>query len=285
MSTIDPAEARRRRAGQGPGRERLARRASVCHVAGFAGAVVLGLGAALLVDTLRSGVIMPAGSYDELVLWLLPLSLFGGLSGPLLLTYASDLERRSRGRMHASGMAPFLGVGAVTLGVVVAVVALWSRPPAVGHTPDPFTDDAPADWGFGSWLLYTAQWWLPALLVTATVALLLQWRQSERRAATAATTRDRLLATGARTTGVVTDVRVLISTDSEGSRSVSGAIGTVRFRGAGVDRWVERRTRDASTVVVGAPVEVLYDPADAGAEEAIFVAFVRDPAPSEWIPA
>ncbi|MFT4124179.1 MAG: hypothetical protein QM635_10135 [Microbacteriaceae bacterium] len=285
MSTVDPAEARRQRAGDGPGRARLARRARWCYLAGTAAAVLLGIGAALLFDTLRSENIMPLDYIDWFSLYAMPGPLVVGIAGPILLAHASDLERRSRGRMHGSGPALFLGVAAVTAGVVIAVLAWWSRPTVVGLTPDPFDDSASTQWGFGSWLLYTASWWLPALLAVVAVIFLLAWRTAERRAAAAVALRDSLLVHGARTTGMVVDARVLISTSSEGQTSVSGAIGTVRYLGGGVDRWVERRTRDAATVVTGAPAEVLYDPADPGNEDRIFVAFVRDPAPSEWIPA
>ena len=65
MSTVDPAEARRRRNGDGPGRERLARRAVGCYLAGAVASVILGVGVALLFDTLRSSTIMPID--DELL--------------------------------------------------------------------------------------------------------------------------------------------------------------------------------------------------------------------------
>ncbi|MFT4286145.1 hypothetical protein [Nocardioides sp.] len=285
MSTVDPVEARRQRAGDGAGRARLARRARWCYLLGTAASVLLGIGMALLFDTVRSVTIMPVDYFPRSIMYALPGSIMGGFVGPVLLVHASELERRSRGRMHGSGLAAFLGFAAVTVGVVIAVLAWWSRPAVVGRTPDSFGDSAPAQWGFGSWLLYTASWWLPALFAVVAVIFLLAWRTAERRAAAAVALRDSLLVHGARTTGMVVDVRVLISTSSEGDRSVSGAIGTVRYVGGGVDRWVERRTRDAATVVTGAPAEVLYDPADPGNEERIFVAFVRDPAPSEWIPA
>ncbi|MFT4230623.1 MAG: hypothetical protein QM602_10055 [Microbacterium sp.] len=285
MSTVDPAEARRQRAGDGPGRARLARRARWCYLAGTAASVVLGIGVALLFDTLRSQNIMPLDDIDWFSIYTPPGWMIVGLAGPILLAHASDLERRSLGRMHGSGLTLLLGFAAVTVGVVIAVLAWWSRPAVVGLTPDPFDDSAPTQWGFGSWLLYTASWWLPALPAVVTVIFLLAWRTAERRAAAAAASRDFLLAHGARTTGRVVDARVLISTSDQGQRSVSGAIGTVRYLGGGVDRWVERRTADAATVVTGAPAEVLYDPADPGDEDRIFVAFVRDPAPSEWIAA
>ncbi|MFT4085347.1 MAG: hypothetical protein QM638_22430 [Nocardioides sp.] len=285
MSTVDPSEVRRQKAGSGPGRERMARRALGCYLAGAATSVVLGTGVALLFDTLRSETIMPLDAHRTSHLYPLPGALVIGVAGLFLLGYASELDRRSRGRMHGSGLAPFLGSASLTAGVVIAILAWWSRPAVVGRTPDPFGDEPSADWGGGSWLLYTSWWWLPALLAMVSVAALLAWRRAEGRAAAAAALRDLLLAHGARTTGVVTDARVLISTSGEGGRQVAGAIGTVRFTAGGVERWVERRTRDASAVVAGAPAEVLYDPADPAAEQRIFVAFVRDPALSEWIPA
>ena len=248
MSTVDPAEARRRRNGDGPGRERLARRAVGCYLAGAVASVILGVGVALLFDTLRSSTIMPIDDEPAAIFWV-PGTLVVGIAGAFLLGYASELARRSRGRMESSGLGLFLGIAAVTVGVVIAVLAWWSRPPTVGRTPDPFGDE-PRDWGFGSWLLYTASWWLPVLLALVAVACLLAWRRTEARVAASAALRDSLLVHGARTTGVVTDARVLISTNGEGNRSVSGAIGTVRFTAGGVDRWVERRTRAAASSAI-----------------------------------
>ena len=74
---------RRRRNGDGPGRERLARRAVGCYLAGAVASVILGVGVALLFDTLRSSTIMPIDDEPAAIFWV-PGTLVVGIAGAFL---------------------------------------------------------------------------------------------------------------------------------------------------------------------------------------------------------
>lgn len=283
MSVIDPSKARQARLDDSSPRTRTDM--IVGYAIGVPLAVLGGVGAAALFATLRESFVLGDGAETEAAgLWLVPVGVFGGLiGGGVALTFAGNRERRLRARATPS-LAPFtLGLAGTAAGVVLGTM-LWRQPAEPGSNVDYF--HGVSTWGFGSWLLYTATWWFPALFILGALAALFAWRRSEQRNARLTAERDRLLRQGSCVIGTVTDVRVHYSTDDTGSQRVSGATGVVRYLDSdGVERWVTRTSLDASHVADGAQARVLFDPLAPGDGDRIFVAFQREPALTDWIAA
>lgn len=204
-----------------------------------------------------------------------------GLFGLLLaVTLTGAAVRRYQGRPTGPAFPAVAALAACTAGTGVSARG-WLPPLAVGTAVDPvFHHDE--TWGFGAWLMYYADRWVPALLLAVTVLALVNAIQVARRYAEVARTRERLLAHGRRVPADVVEVKLHLGGDESGTRVV-GATVTVSFSDlAGVRHWVTRKTRD-TTVTTGA--EVLFDPARPDDEKSVFVALRRHPALSDWLPA
>ncbi|GLF93900.1 DUF3592 domain-containing protein [Streptomyces yaizuensis] len=208
MSTVDPAAGRRRRAPlQDSGRPP----AGVRTVLGL---VVYGGLWTLFGTALADLASHPVGSLyladgteppndTPGLLWaffaaLLAGSLTGvGLRGPLLERLGPTLQSALSSTVVNTGIA---------VGIVLGARSLWRRPPETGRFADP-AGGAGEAWGAGPWAAWTAQYWVPAVLLFLVVLRIwvsLGYEHAERRRV--ARTRT-VCATGVRTRGVVTVAR------------------------------------------------------------------------------
>lgn len=278
MSTTDPARQRRARLDQQRGRFAMV-------YVGYALTIVLayvgGLGVMSLVGLMRESMLLP-GSSDDDSPWLVMTMVLAFVAAIVAVTTARR-DKVARARVLASRLPGLVGWVAFTVATFVGE-SRWRDPAVVGESPG-FFDEDPADpWGFDSWFLYRLDL-LPYLSVAITLLVAWWWWRTEQREGQLSADRDRLLASGRQVTGTITEAKIHHSTDDSGSRRVTGATATVRFADAsGVDRWVTRRTSDASGIAPGFPAQVLFDPMAPGDLERIFVAFLPDPDPSDWIP-
>lgn len=192
--------------------------------------------------------------------------------------------RRYLGGEHPWPLPAPVGVVAVTLGFSAATLT-WLAPLKVGTQVDPTFGHDQA-WGWGSWIAYRMDLWIPLLLALASFTVIRWAVQTVRARVLARRERDRLLVEGVRVPGDLVDVRVQVSSDGDGSSRVIGATVTVRYLDhAHQQRWVERFTPDAALQVGPGGAVVLYDRDQPGADQLIFVAFRREPLPSDWIGA
>lgn len=288
MSTTDPATRRHRDvAGQRGNRTQLWLGMLGLTLVAL-GAAALGVGASLLVEDLRHGVIDDV--FDDRTVRMeshpgaLPALTFGGI-GCLLFgvwTYRRAIHRFRGGELPWP-LPGAVGLLAFSVGFI-ALVPSWLAPLDVGRSIDPVFDES-TPWGTGSWILYRAPIWLPVLLVAASLlAAWCSWHAHRTRSALA-TERDRLLATGRRVPGTVRDVAVRTSSNDVGGRTVVGALVTVAFSDAsGTVRSLERfLPGTAAEVARIRDADVLYDPLRPEASTSTFVALRRPALPGDWI--
>ncbi|MCX4966956.1 hypothetical protein OHA98_19420 [Streptomyces sp. NBC_00654] len=284
MEIVDPSVRRRQQRDRQVGNPAALCMGVIWFVLGAAGAFVLGLLVSLWFDTLRAiSLNAPSGTHVSGVS--VPLVVAGMAAGALLVGLglpvgAQHLDgyRAARG---GGGWALAIGVAGFALGVAVAARD-WVAADRIGWVVTDY--DPPEPWGWGRWILYYADLWLPGLLIV--LSLLLVWSavRAERRGAANAATRDRLLIEGLRTTGTVSELRIHYSSDDSGGRHVAGATATVTYvDAAGTRRWVTRKYADASVLVRGGEVQVLHDPARPDDDDSVFVSFLREPAALDWV--
>ncbi|MFE7113050.1 DUF3592 domain-containing protein [Streptomyces sp. NPDC057575] len=284
MEIVDPSVRRRQQRDRQVGNPAALRMGVIWFVLGAAGAFVLGLLVSLWFDTLRAiSLNAPSGTHVSGVS--VPLVVAGMGAGALLVglglpvgAHHLDGYRAARG---GGGWALAIGVAGFALGVAVAARD-WVAADRVGWVVTDY--EPPEPWGWGRWILYYADLWLPGLLVV--LSLLLVWSavRAERRGAASAATRDRLLIEGLRTTGTISELRIHYSSDDSGGRHVAGATATVTYvDAAGTRRWVTRKYADASVLVQGGEVQVLHDPARPDDDDSVFVSFLREPAALDWV--
>ncbi|WP_223690950.1 DUF3592 domain-containing protein [Leifsonia poae] len=272
MSTLDPAEFRRRKGGPKRGDPGVLTLALVAGALEFVAAAVLGYGVAWLLDGFRivqlNSVFASWESTMPATSAVLPV---GVLAGAL---FAVAYHRGARvfagdGRAGLVSAATIATVGA-SAGIALGC-ALWTAPLTVGVATDP-VQGADLPWGPWEWVWYSAEFWLPVLAgVVALGAVLLSIRTAvERRSRDALV--GALLVSGVRVTGVVTAADA--GDRSTGAyRRVPVTISFVDRSGA--KRWVTRQgTFPAARVPrVGAAVTVLYDPDAPDDRARLFVAF------------
>ncbi|WP_030600690.1 DUF3592 domain-containing protein [Streptomyces fulvoviolaceus] len=284
METVDPSVRRRQQRDRQVGNPAALRMGVIWFVLGAAGAFVLGLLVALWFDALRAiSLNAPSGTHVSGVS--VPLVGAGVVAGALLAglglpagAHHLDGYRAVRG---GGGWALAIGVAGFALGVAVAARD-WVAADRVGWVVTDY--EPPEPWGWGPWILYYADLWLPGLLVV--LSLLLVWSavRAQRRGAASAATRDRLLIEGLRTTGTISELRIHYSSDDSGGRHVAGATATVTYVDAvGTRRWVTRKYADASVLVQGGAVQVLHDPARPDDDASVFVSFLQEPAALDWV--
>lgn len=284
METVDPSVRRRQQRDRQVGNPTALCLGVIWFVLGTAGAFVLGLLVSLWFDALRAiSLNAPSGTHVSGVS--VPLVVAGVGAGTLLVglglpvgAHHLDGYRAARG---SGGWALAIGVAGFALGVAVASRG-WVAADRVGWVMTDY--EPPEPWGWGRWILYYADLWLPGLLVV--LSLLLVWSavRAQRRGAASAATRDRLLLEGLRTTGTISELRIHYSSDDSGGRRVAGATATVTYvDAAGTRRWVTRKYADASVLVQGGAVQVLHDPARPDDDDSVFVSFLREPAALDWV--
>lgn len=246
-------------------------------VLGAAGAFVLGLLVSLWFDTLRAiSLNAPSGSHVSgvsvpLVVGMVAGSLLVGLGLPVGAHHL-DGYRATRG----GGWAPAIGVADFSLAVAVAARD-WVAADRVGWGVTDY--EPPEPWGWGQWILYYGDLWLPGLLGMRSLSLVWSAVRAQCRSAASAATRDRLLIEGLRTTGTISELRIHYSSDDSGGRHVAGATATVTYVDTvGTRRWVTCKYTDASVLVQGGAAQVLHDPARPDDDDSVFVSLLREPA-------
>jgi hypothetical protein len=288
MSTIDPAAARRERRARRAGDRRVLAGALCGATVMTACAVLLGLAVGETADLLRDSAIN--SSFDERepypVFWgigtiglLWTLGAFGTMLGSLAATALLDAYH---GGEPQPRILPPVAVGAVAI-AVAANAPTWLDPLAVGIRLDPvFHEDEP--WGPFAWIAYWADLWVPALALAIAGLVVAYAERHRRRLRRLLADRDRLLADGRRTRGVITDAAFRTAVNDQGQRSVVGVEVTVKYSDDhGVERWVSRFSHDRTAMPATGFADVLFDPVRPGVDRLVFVAFHRDPDPADWI--
>ncbi|MCM3656270.1 DUF3592 domain-containing protein [Agromyces mediolanus] len=270
MSTIDPAAARRERLERQRGSTGAALAAAAFALLLVATSAVIGYSFAGIFDTFR---LMELNSVFSNWESQMPNTAFGLPIG-ILTTIAAWAFYAKWNHRFTGDSSRFVGVGPLTLvlaGLAIGLwigCAAWTAPDQPGMQIDPtFGEDEV--WGVGAWIFYAAQWWLPALFGVLAIAAFFAGVAGRRRSAGRTALIERMLVTGRRARGVVTE-----STLPSGEASSVLFALTVKFTDtSGTDRWVKRvaKYRAAEVPPVGAPVTVLYDPAAPGDTSRIFV--------------
>ena len=290
MSIADPVVERRERRRRWEGRPALLALIVVAVIVAVGCAVALGIMIGATVEDIRHSIIdsvfderesepMFWGPATPAILWIL--GTFGLLGSAATASWSIDAYRGGE-------RAPVVLVPALSA-VVVAVVAIdatgWLEPLRVGTRVDPvFHHDVP--WNAGSWVAYTADVWLPVLLILAVAGGIVVVTLHNRRLLEQRRLRTRLLREGRRVPGRIVGMAARTATNDVGQRSVVGATVDVRYTdAAGVGHRLSRSIRRRDVLAGGLAVEVLFDPARPGDDEAVFLAFDPDPDPSEWIGA
>ncbi len=285
MNTVDPARARHDRVERWRGSPGMLAGAVVASVATLALGYLTGIGFGELVEQFRTMAIDSVfddrgdGEPPYLVVW----GTFGFLGCIATGNLAAAAARRYLGRPSAPAFPIAVGLAAHTLGTWVSSRE-WLPPLAVGTEVDPvFHEDE--EWGLWAWVMYYADWWLPALMLVVTSLAVLQIVRLTRRDTELARQRERLLRYGRRVPAEVVEVTLRIATSESGSRAV-GATVTVSFVDlAEVQHWVTCRTPDVGIATGAGLAEVLFDPERPTHAKSIFVALRRHPALSDWLPA
>lgn len=190
-------------------------------------------------------------------------------------------------RAYRGGERPPIVLVPALFAVVATTVSVeatrWLEPLEVGTRVDPvFHKDLP--WNAWSWVAYAADVWFPTVVVIAAALVIVGAVLHNRRLRAQRMLRTRLLNDGRRAPGTMTHVAPRTATNDVGQRTVVGATVDVRFTDDdGVERQVSRYTTERNLTPGPSGVEVLYDPRDPSDERSIFIAFVRDPLPSEWV--
>lgn len=282
MDTVDPAVRRRQKMDRQVGNRQTLVNEVIALGIGTAGAAGIGQFIASAVGTFRSmsinGVVTLEG-FSPVV----GSAIFcvGMLLAGLGLWSGTQKFDAYRGSSGSGGWGLALGFAGGTIGALVAS-RTWVPAARVGWVESNYEE--PHAWNWGAWVLYYGDIWLPAVLGALTVTLIMSAARAVRLTNARAQRRERLLREGARTTGLISDLRVHYSTNDQGGRTVASATGTVTYvDGHGTRRWVTRKHPDASVVVVGREVQVVHDPLRPDDDASVFVAFVREPASLDWV--
>ncbi|WP_433271584.1 hypothetical protein ACQPZF_12795 [Actinosynnema sp. CS-041913] len=283
---VDAAQARYDRVERWRGSPRMLAGAVAASAATLVLGFVAGLGFGALVEQFRTVAVDSVfddrgdGGSPYWLMW----GTFGFLGCILAGRATAGAARRYQGRPSTPAFPIALALAAHTAGTWVSS-RQWLPPLAVGVEVDPvFHKDE--EWGVWAWVMYYADWWVPALMLVVTSLAVLETVRLGRRQAAMVEERERLLAQGRRVPADVVEVRLLRVTDNESGNRTVGAVVTVSFvDSVGVRRRVARRTREVGMVIGAGLAEVLFDPARPTREESIFVALRRPPSRSDWLPA
>jgi hypothetical protein len=285
VNTVDPAQARHDRVERWRGSPGMLAGAVAASVATLGLGYLAGIGFGKLVEQFRTAAIDSVfddrgdGETPYQLMW----GTFGFLGCILAGNLAARATRRFQGRPSTPAFPIALALAAHTLGTWVSSRG-WLPPLAVGTEVDPvFHEDE--EWGLWAWVMYYADWWVPALMLVLTSVAVLLIITLARRYADMVRERERLLTHGRRVPADVVEVRLRISSNESGSHAV-GAIVTVSFVDlAEVRHWVTCRTEDVGTATGAGLAEVLFDPERPTRDKSIFVTLRRHPALSDWLPA
>jgi hypothetical protein len=259
--------------------------AVVASVATLGLGYLAGLGFGALVEQFRTMAVDSVfddrgdGEPPYLAVW----GTFGFLGCIATGNLAAAAARRYLGAPSTPAFPVALGLAAHTVGTWVSARG-WLPPLAVGTEVDPvFHEDE--EWGFWAWVMYYADWWLPALMLVLTALAVVLVIRLARRHADMVRERDRLLAHGRRVPAEVVEVTLRIARNESGSHAV-GATVTVSFVDlAEVRHWVTCRTKEVGITTGAGLAEVLFDPERPTNDKSIFVALRRHPTLGDWLPA
>jgi hypothetical protein len=287
MTAMDPAEQRAKRLRRAGDRRFLVGAVAVAAVMS-ACAALLGLAIAATAEMMRHfaidsvfddrvGIPMFWGVGTIGYLWALGMA--GTLFGSITASWLIDLYRGGEGQ-------PRILASLVACAVAVAVVAdapTWMPPLEVGVESDPvFHEDAA--WSVFGWIAYFADIWVPCLVVLIAGLVVAYAIRHYGRLREQIADRNRLLAEGRRTEGVVTRVAARITVNDQGQRSTVGYVITVRYTDThGIERNVTRFARGRDSTPASNTVEVLFDPRRPGEDHLVFVSIHPDPVPAEWL--
>lgn len=286
VNTVDPAQVRHDRIERWRGSRGMLAGAVVASVATLLLGYLAGAGFGELVEQFRTmaidSVFDDRGDSEPpyLAMW----GTFGFLGCILTGNLAAGAARRYQGRPSTPAFPVVLALAAHALGTWVSSRG-WLPPLAVGTEVDPvFHEDE--KWGLWAWVMYYADWWVPALMLVLTSAAVLLVIRLARRHADMVKERERLLAHGHRVPADVVEVKLRIASNESGSSHAVGAIVTVSFVDlAEVQHWVTCRTPDVGVATGASLAQVLFDPERPTHNKSIFVALRRHPTLSDWLPA
>jgi len=276
VSTVDPRvvrEQKQRDAQASPTRwfERIAFLAVHAALWGLAG-----FGFGFVLDSARLSTINQVGSgwsspYDDGLMLL-------GAAGVMLGSFFSFAVTRrlaSSGLLVASLTPLVSGLLGAAIGAAL-FIPLWTPPEAVGHQL-PFMDGPIEPWGAGEWIAYLSPYWVPGLLAVLAVGMAIAVAILSRRSRRKRDRMNRLMATGTKASGTVTEV-VATGTEVQGMPRLQF---TVKFADAsGVSRWVTKKANfpPASVPRAGDDAVVWFDPLNPGDETDIVVGLGPDAA-------
>ncbi|WP_029608147.1 hypothetical protein [Leucobacter chromiiresistens] len=285
MSLVDPQEAARRDHARHRGTA-SALIATICFgVLALAAATVLGFAVGGVFEQLRVMSINSVfGSWETETpiafrAWGLPLGILGLI---VTLGLYGTWNHRYSGRSDF-----FVIVGPLTIVLAGLTVGtwlastMWAAPDAVGVAVDPVFGQNET-WGIGAWALYAGTWWLPGLFALLTVLSLIGRVLAARRRERNGRVVEQLLARGVRTEAEITQAPL---PEPSASRMIAPLV--ARFSDSeGVSRWVActaaLRTRDVPAV--GARRPLVFDPADPGDVQRIFLSPAGGTDPSSFEP-
>lgn len=288
MGVTDPVVARRERRRRFEGRPALLVSAIGAAALAVVCAAALGIMIADLAEDIRHSIIDSV--FDEResgpTFWGLGTPAYLWILGTFGLLGSTALTRWSI-RAYRGGERPPVVLAPVLFAVVATMVTAgatrWLEPLEVGTRVDPvFHDDR--SWNAGSWVAYAADVWFPVVVIIVAAAVIVGAVIRNRQLRAEQMLRTRLLEHGGRAPGTMTRVVPRTATNDVGQRSVVGATVDVRFTDDdGVERQVSRYTTERTLTPGMGDVQVLYDSLDPADERSVFLAFVRDPLPSEWV--
>ncbi|MFE6734346.1 hypothetical protein [Microbacterium sp. NPDC057650] len=172
MSLIDPRDAELRKTLDYRGSSAALTATLLFGLGALLAMAVLGFGAGGVLDQVRLVSVNSVFSDWETNIPVVVRDLaipLGILATILCLGQYNKWNHRYTGRSdHFVILGPLtIALIGLTLGVWTSTM-LWVEPDAVGVVLDPkFGEDEP--WDAGTWILYTAKWWLPGILAVLTI--------------------------------------------------------------------------------------------------------------------
>lgn len=283
MSTVDPQQARREREARYRGSTPALTMTVVGALLVVAAGVIGGLAVSDFVLRFRMMTVNSIFSDSpdpETHLWAAPSAVVGTLVAVGVYTRWNHRWSGRTTDLVGLGPLPLWLVGA-TACTWWATTTQWPAPDRVGVAVDP-TFGHDETWGVGSWILYTAVWWLPGLLTVVTVLALVAGGATRVGRGNRRARLTDVMANGRRTTGEVTAISG--GTTPDASRTLlRWTFSFVDLHG--VRRWVERTEgfTHGTAPVLGGTVTVLFDPARPGDRKRIFTTTGSGDDPEDYL--
>lgn len=283
MSTVDPQQARREREARYRGSTPALTMTVVGALLVVAAGVIGGLAVSDFVLRFRMMTVNSIFSDSpdpETHLWAAPSAVVGTLVAVGVYTRWNHRWSGRTTDLVGLGPLPLWLVGA-TACTWWATTTQWPAPDRVGVAVDP-TFGHDETWGVGTWIWYTAVWWLPGLLTVVTVLALVAGGATRVGRGNRRARLTDVMANGRRTTGEVTAISG--GTTPDASRTLlRWTFSFVDLHG--VRRWVERTEgfTHGTAPVLGGTVTVLFDPARPGDRKRIFTTTGSGDDPEDYL--